>query len=78
LENGEIIERSILQEEPVKLPLKKINNLTPEQSAELNNKGFSIGRPSGYSFTPDAILYLLSIRVDLFNLIGRGLAEEIR
>ena len=78
LENGAIIEHSLsTQEEPVKLILKRINDLTVEESSELNRKGLSIGRPNGYSFTPEAILYLLSIRVDLFNLIGKGFALDV-
>ena len=61
----------------MKLLLKKINNLTTEESDELIRKGFSIGRPNGYSFSPEAILYLTSAGVDLFGLIEAGYANEI-
>ena len=74
--NGELIEKNVT-DGSIKLLLRKINSLTKKQSAELNEKGFSIGRPYGYTFTPEAILYLLKIHVDLFNLIERGLAIEI-
>ena len=78
LQNGEIIEHSIRENnDPLKLYLKKINTLTLEESTELNRKGLSIGRPGGYSFTPDALLYLLSLRVDLFHLIKKGFAVDI-
>ncbi|MEP6615109.1 MAG: hypothetical protein ABJA57_00955 [Ginsengibacter sp.] len=74
---GETIEYKFsVAEKELKLVLKKINDLTMEESAELNRRGLSIGRPNGYSFTPSAILYLLSIRVDIFNLIGKGLAID--
>lgn len=76
-ENGAIIEHDLQQGEPVKLILKRINDLTVEESSELNRKGLSIGRPNGYSFTPEAILYLLSLRVDLFDLIGKGFALDV-
>ena len=56
--------------------LKRLNKLTESQSLELINQGFSIGRPKGYSFSPEAFLYLLSLNVDLFGLIDAGMAEE--
>ncbi len=74
---GEIIERTFIDEPTVKLYLRKISGLNNEESAELNKHGLNIGRPKGYSFTPDAILYLLGLRIDLFNLIAEGLAIEI-
>jgi len=61
----------------VKLLLKRMNKLSPEESDQLIKKGFSIGRPNGYSFSPDAILYLASLSVDLFGLIEAGYADEI-
>ncbi len=76
-ENEEIIERAFIDEPMVKLYLRKISDLNSEESAELNKHGLNIGRPKGYSFTPDAILYLLGLRIDLFNLIAEGLAMEI-
>jgi hypothetical protein len=60
----------------IKPCLKRLNSLTESQSQELIHHGFSIGRPKGYSFPPDAFLYLLSLRVDLFGLIDAGMAEE--
>jgi hypothetical protein len=59
------------------LQLKKLSDITDEQSQELNKKGFNIGRPSGYTFSNEAFLFLLSLRVDLFGLIGSGLAEDV-
>jgi hypothetical protein len=76
-ENGKIDQRSISGSNTVKPLLKRINKLTPEQSIELNKRGLSIGRPKGYSFAPDAFLYLLGIRVDLFGLIDNELAIEM-
>jgi len=61
-----------------KLLLKKINTLSAEESTLLIKKGFSIGRPNGYSFSPEAVLYLSSLGVDLFGLIESGYAEEIK
>jgi hypothetical protein len=60
------------------LYLRKLNDITDEQSQELNKKGFNIGRPSGYTFSNEAFLYLLSLHVDLFGLISSGFAKEIR
>lgn len=77
-ENGNIMEYDTEDDEfPVKMQLRKINSLSPEQSVELISKGFSIGRPTGYSFSPAAILFLLSIQVDLFGLIEMGLAIDL-
>jgi len=59
------------------LYLRKIGDITEHQSKELIDKGFSIGRPSGYSFSNEAILYLLSLSVDLFGMISSGLAKDI-
>ena len=58
------------------LYLRKLSDITDEQSQELNKKGFNIGRPSGYTFSNEAFLYLLSLRVDLFGLISSGLAKD--
>ncbi len=77
MKNGEIIERAFIDETLVKLFLRKISDLNIEESAELNRLGLNIGRPKGYSFTPEAMWYLLSLRIDLFNLIAEGLAIEI-
>ena len=60
----------------IKPYLKRLSKLTESQSLELINQGFSIGRPKGYSFSPGAFLYLLSLNVDLFGLIDVGWAEE--
>ena len=59
------------------LYLRKIGDLTQQQSDELIVKGFSIGRPNGYSFSNEAFLYLLSLSVDLFGIINSGLAKDI-
>lgn len=59
------------------LYLRKISDLTEQQSDELIAKGFAIGRPSGYSFSNEAFLYLLSLSVDLFGIINSGLAKDI-
>jgi hypothetical protein len=56
--------------------LTRLSSLSGAQSQELIRLGFSIGRPKGYSFAPEAFLYLLSLHVDLFGLIDKGLAEE--
>ncbi len=77
LENNEIITKIFNEEPHLKLFLRKISDLNVEESTELNKKGLSIGRPRGYSFSPESILYLLSLRIDLFNLIANGLAVDI-
>jgi len=59
------------------LHLQKLSDITDEQSQELNKKGFNIGRPSGYTFSNEAFLYLLSLHVDLYGLISSGLATDI-
>ena len=59
------------------LYLRKIGDISEQQSIELIEKGFSIGRPSGYSFSNDAFLYLLSLYVDLFGMINSGMAKDI-
>jgi len=59
------------------LYLRKIGDITEEQSQELIEKGFSIGRPSGYSFSNEAVLYLLALSVDLFGMINSGIAKDI-
>ena len=61
----------------IKLHLRRLNSLSDDQSRQLIAKGFSIGRPKGYSFSPDAFLYLLSLHVDLFGLIDSGVAIDI-
>ena len=60
------------------LHLKRLSDITDEQSQQLNKKGFNIGRPSGYTFSNDAFLYLLSLHVDLFGLINAGMAKDIK
>jgi len=62
----------------VVLYLRKIGDMTAQESKELIDKGFSIGRPSGYSFSNDAVLYLLSLFVDLFGMINAGVARDIK
>lgn len=77
LKNNEIVTKNFNEQPSLKLFLRKISDLNVEESAELNKKGLSIGRPRGYSFSPESILYLLSLRIDLFNLIANGLAIDI-
>ncbi len=77
LNDGNTVEKILGSKPDIQLFLRKISSLNIEESAELNRRGLNIGRPRGYSFSPNAILYLLSLRVDLFNLIGNGLAIEI-
>ncbi len=77
MKNGEITERAFADEPVIRLFLRKISDINVEESAALNRLGLNIGRPKGYSFTPEAMLYLLNLRIDLFNLIAEGLAIEI-
>ncbi len=75
---GNIIEEDIEKADFFIKPfLKKRHDLSNEESSKLIEKGINIGRPKGYSFSPDAFLYLLSLHVDLFNLIEKGLALDI-
>jgi len=59
------------------LYLRRIGDITAQESKQLIDKGFSIGRPSGYSFSNDAVLFLLSLFVDLFGMINAGVARDI-
>ena len=61
----------------IKPILRKFNDMSITESTELNKRGISIGQRKGYSFTPDSILYLLTLRIDLFNLIAEGLAIDL-
>ena len=72
--NNEVAE--ISKSESIKPILRKLKDLSSKESEELNRRGISIGQRKGYSFTAEAIYYLLSIKVDLFNLIEHGLAIE--
>lgn len=78
-QNGEIVEydKQVLGE-TVFLHLQKLSDITDEQSKELNKKGFNIGRPSGYTFSNEAFLYLLGLHVDLFGLISSGIAKDVK
>lgn len=69
LNDGNTVEIFLGSKPDIQLFLRKISSLNIEESAELNRSGLNIGRPRGYSFLPNAILYLLSLRIDLFNLI---------
>ena len=60
----------------IKPILRKFSDMSISESTELNKRGISIGQRKGYSFTPEAILYLLTLRIDLFNLIAEGLAID--
>jgi len=76
-QNGEMVEydKGVLGK-TIFLHLRKLRDITDEQSKELNKKGFNIGRPSGYTFSNDAFLFLLDLHVDLFGLINAGLAKD--
>lgn len=74
VKNGEMIKLDHSQS--LKPILRKLGSMTNDESAELNKRGISIGQRKGYSYTPLAILYLLSKHFDLFNLIEEGLAIE--
>jgi len=62
----------------VVLHLRKLSHLTDEESVDLIKKGFNIGRPKGYSFSPEAFLFLLTLHVDLFGLIQHGFAKDLK
>jgi hypothetical protein len=62
----------------VVLHLRKLSDLTGEESVQLINEGFNIGRPKGYSFSPGAFLYLVKLHVDLFGLIQHGFAKDLK
>jgi hypothetical protein len=77
-ENGTTTEHDLAGTELFIKPfLKRLNNISCEESSELVKMGFSVGRPNGYSFSPNAFLFLLSLHVDLFGLIALGLAIDI-
>jgi len=78
-QNGEMVEydKGILGK-TLFLHLLKLRDISDEQSGELNRKGFNIGRPSGYTFSNDAFLFLLDLHVDLFGLINAGLAKDVK
>ena len=77
--NGEMVEydKEVLGK-TLFLHLRKLRDISDEQSRELNKKGFNIGRPSGYTFSNDAFLFLLGLHVDLFGLINAGLAKDVK
>ena len=62
----------------VVLHLRELSHLTNEESMELIKNGFNIGRPKGYSFSPEAFLFLLKLHVDLFGLIKDGFAINLK
>ena len=76
-QNGEINQEDLNNgNQSIKPILRKFSDLSIIESTELNKRGISIGQRKGYSFTPDAILYLLTLHIDLFNLIAEGLAID--
>ncbi|MEP6951706.1 MAG: hypothetical protein ABI863_20610 [Ginsengibacter sp.] len=78
LENGETKYEDLNNNNQLIKPiLRKFSDMSINESTELNKRGISIGQRKGYSFTPDAILYLLTLRIDLFNLIAEGLAIDL-
>jgi len=60
------------------LYLKQLSDLTEEQSKQLIEEGFVIGRPHGYTFSNYGFVYLLSLSVDLFGLINAGFAKDAK
>ena len=60
------------------LYLRKLSDITDEQSKQLIKEGLSIGRPHGYTFSNYGFLYLLSLSVDLFGLINAGFAKDTK
>lgn len=77
-ENGSILKNNSSQEGTTIKPfLRKLSDITVSESTELIRLGFNIGRPAGYSFSPNAFMFLLSLHVDLFGLIDAGLAVEV-
>ena len=77
-QNGEIRHENLNNENhSIKPILRKFSDLSIHESTELNKRGISIGQRKGYSFTPAAILYLLNLHIDLFNLIAGGLAIDL-
>ena len=77
LANGKIVSHDTGPDFSIKLFLKKLRDLSEAESTTLIEKGFSVGRPKGYSFSPDAFLYLISLHVDLFNLIHSELSIDM-
>lgn len=59
------------------LYLRSLNDLTNEERLKLIKKGINIGRPKGYTFSPESFLFLLSLHVDVFGLIHLGYAKEL-
>lgn len=59
------------------LYLRRLGSLSDQERSELITKGFNIGRPSGYSFSLNAFLFLVDLNVDLFGLIETGLAKDV-
>jgi hypothetical protein len=76
-QNGEINHEDLNNKnQSIKPILRKFSDLSIHESTELNKRGISIGQRKGYAFTPDAIVYLLTLRIDIFNLIAEGLAID--
>lgn len=59
------------------LYLRPLSDLNAEEVKTLIEKGINIGRPKGYSFSPEAFIFLLSLHIDLFGLIKMGYAKEL-
>jgi hypothetical protein len=77
VESGEIIQFDLQNDNEIIKPiLRRLRDMSAEESSVLVEKGFSIGRPNGYSFSSNAILYLLSKQIDLFSLLENGLAID--
>lgn len=76
--NGETTQAELTNKSQLVKPiLRKFSDMSNSESTELNSRGISIGQRKGFSFTPDAVLYLLNLRIDIFNLIAEGLAIDL-
>lgn len=60
------------------LYLKQLSDLSEDESRQLIEEGFVIGRPHGYTFSNYGFVYLLSLSVDLFGLINAGFAKDTK
>ena len=59
------------------LSLRQLSDLNPEEVKMLIEKGINIGRPGGYSFSPEGFIFLLSLHIDFFGLIKMGYAKKL-
>ena len=59
------------------LYLRPLSDLNAEEVKMLIEKGINIGRPKGYSFSPEAFIFLIGLYIDIFGLISLGYAKEL-